>query len=437
MNARVVRGLAVLLVLLGMPTVGLVAVPALATPDRSLGANDPHPSATGAPWTRGARAHLARDIDGLLAAAPTLHGAHVGFYALDAVRGDVLYTRAPDEAFVPASTLKLITGSYAMARLGPAFQFQTTAYVDHQAGTLIVRGSGDPLIDGDILTQLARAVRAAGVTRLPGGVQLDPGDIVTDPYPPGWAWDDLTAAYAAPRSSITYRENARDEDAEPVPDEAFVAALDDALVIAGVNVTRSIQTGSVPAGAQLVWTYNGEPLSDLLADCWIPSDNFIAEQLLLGLGARAPAVSTPDGPGSITDRAIAAEGGWLATLGIAADSYTIVDGSGLSSYDRLTPRELTTVLQADWQSPQRVVLIDDLALAGVRGTLQTKFAATPAAGRVFAKTGSMNHTRAIAGYLATQHHGAVTFALLIDDWMGSDPDLDQLRAAVFSRFITD
>jgi D-alanyl-D-alanine carboxypeptidase/D-alanyl-D-alanine-endopeptidase (penicillin-binding protein 4) len=414
----------------------VLALPALATPDRALGANFPHPSATGAPWSRAARAHLARAIDALLAGAPALRGAHVGFYALDTVHGDILYTRAPDDAFVPASTLKLITGSYALARLGPAFQFQTTAYVDRHTGTLTVRGSGDPLIDGEILMQLARAVRAAGVTRLPGGVQLDAGAIVSEPYPPGWAWDDLTAAYAAPRSSLTYDENARDDGAEPLPDEAFVSTLDDALHTAGVDVTRSMQSGSAPAAAQLVWTYNGEPLGDLLADCWIPSDNFIAEQLLLALGAASPAVSTPDGPGSITVRALAAEGTWLATLGIPGDAYTIVDGSGLSSYDRLTPRELTTVLQADWQTPQRVVVIDDLALAGVRGTLQAKFAGTPAVGHVFAKTGSMNHTRAMAGYLATVRHGAVTFALLVDDWMGSDADLDQLRAAVFSRLIT-
>ncbi len=429
MNLQLAAGLAAAL--------AFATLPALATPDRSLGANVPHPSATGAPWSRTARTHLARDIDGLLAASPALRGAHVGFFALDTVHGDVLYTKSPDEAFVPASTLKLITGSYAMARLGPAFQFQTTAYVDHHTGTLTVRGSGDPLIDSATLADLAHAVRSVGVTRLPGGVQLDPGAIVTDPYPPGWAWDDLAAAYAAPRSSITINENAKDDAADLTPDESFIATLDEALRTAGVNVTRSFQTGSAPPDAQLVWMYTGEPLPDLLADCWIPSDNFIAEQLLLGVGATAPAVATPDGPGSLTDRAIAAEGAWLATLGIAAPSYTIVDGSGLSSYDRLTPRDLVTVLQADWQSPQRVVVIDDLALAGVRGTLQTKFTGTAALGTVFAKTGSMNHTRAIAGYLATRHHGAVTFALMVDDWMGSDTDLDLLRAAIFSRFVAD
>jgi len=415
----------------------LLAAPAPATPDRSLGANFPHPSATGAPWSGASRTHLARAIDALLAGSSTLRGAHVGLYAIDTVHGDVLYTREADDAFVPASTLKLITGSYALARFGPAFQFQTTASVDRRTGTLTVRGSGDPLIDGEVLAALARAVRAAGITRLPGGVQLDDGGVVTEPYPPGWAWDDLTAAYAAPRSSITYQENARDEAAETLPDQAFVAALDEALRIAGVDVTRSMSDGPAAPGAQLVWTYNGEPIGDLLADCWIPSDNFIAEQLLLAVGAQSPAVTTPDGPTDLTGRAIAAEGAWLATLGVAGASYTIVDGSGLSSYDRLTPRDLAAVLQADWQSPQRVVFIDDLALAGARGTLKSAFAGTSAAGHVFAKTGSMNHTRALAGYLATEHHGAVTFAFLIDDWLGSDADLDLLRGAVLARIVSD
>lgn len=429
MNARVPIALGAL--------VAILALPALATPDRSLGAAVAHPSVTGAPWSRPARTRLARDLDAMLAAAPALRGAHAGLFALDTVRGDILYTRAADDAFVPASTLKLITGSYALARLGPAFQFKTSASIDRATGTLTIRGGGDPLVGSAVVEQLAQAVRAAGVSRLPGGVQLDDGDIVTGPYPPGWAWDDLGAAYAAPRSSITFEENARDDDAQPVPREAFVAALDDALHAAGVDVARSMQDGSAPPGATPIWTYAGEPLADLLADCWLPSDNFIAEQLLLALGAGAPPLATPDGPAPLSKRAIAAEAGWLSTLGIDPSSYTIVDGSGLSSYDRLTPRVLVRVLQSDWDTPQRVLVLDDLPLAGVRGTLQSQFAGTPAAARVFAKTGSMNHTRALAGYLATERHGAVTFALLVDDWMGSDADLDRLRSAVFGRIITD
>ena len=72
-----------------------------------------------------------------------------------------------------------------------------------------------------------------------------------------------------------------------------------------------------------------------------------------------------------------------------------------------------------------------------RGTLEQSFIGSLAERRTFAKTGSVNHTRGLAGYLATLHHGAVTFAWSVDDWMGSDPDLAALRARVLARLIGD
>ncbi len=416
----------------------LLCAAAGAAPDRLLGANVPRPAATGDPWSGAARTRLAGDLDSLLANAPALRGAHVGLLALDSARGDLLYARAPDDDFIPASTLKLITGSFALAALGPDYRFTTSAFLLRAGGTLVVRGGGDPLIDAGVLAQLAAAVRGAGITALPGGVRLDPGAFATDPYPPGWAWDDLAYAYAAPRSSLTFNENARNADeAQRDPAQAFAAALDDALAAAGVLVPRGALPGIAPGPPDRpLWTFAGEPLGDLLGDCWQPSDNFIAEQLLLAVGAAAqpPASGTP---ASLTDRALAAESAWLQTLGVDPGTVTLTDGSGLSGYDRLTPRALVTVLQADWNGPQRALTIDDLPLAGVRGTLATRFLGTAAAQRTFAKTGSMNHTRALAGYLATERHGAVTFALLIDDWLGDDANLDALRGAVLARIAGD
>jgi D-alanyl-D-alanine carboxypeptidase len=54
---------------------------------------------------------------------------------------------------------------------------------------------------------------------------------------------------------------------------------------------------------------------------------------------------------------------------------------------------------------------------------------------VFAKTGSMSHVNNLAGYAATQCHGSVAFAFLVDDWLGSPADLRDLRARVFARII--
>jgi D-alanyl-D-alanine carboxypeptidase/D-alanyl-D-alanine-endopeptidase (penicillin-binding protein 4) len=108
----------------------------------------------------------------------------------------------------------------------------------------------------------------------------------------------------------------------------------------------------------------------------------------------------------------------------------------MSQYDRITPRDLVGILQHDWNAPYRQIVLSALPVGGARGTIEG-IAGTPAAGRVFAKTGSMMHVRGLAGYLATQRHGAVTFAFSVDDWNGNYPDLAALRAQVLSRVVTD
>jgi len=108
----------------------------------------------------------------------------------------------------------------------------------------------------------------------------------------------------------------------------------------------------------------------------------------------------------------------------------------MSQYDRITPRDLVAVLQHDWSGPNRQLVLDSLPVGGARGTIEG-IAGTPAAGRVFAKTGSMMHVRGLAGYLATERHGAVTFAFNVDDWNGEYPSLAALRAQVLSRIVND
>ena len=94
--------------------------------DRTLGASVPKPTASGAPWSDAQVAALAANIDVTLAGAATLRGAHIGLYAIDARDGHVLYERNADDAFQPASSLKLLVGSAALERLGPDYRFRTT-----------------------------------------------------------------------------------------------------------------------------------------------------------------------------------------------------------------------------------------------------------------------------------------------------------------------
>jgi D-alanyl-D-alanine carboxypeptidase/D-alanyl-D-alanine-endopeptidase (penicillin-binding protein 4) len=492
----------------------VAAVPGRAAAvDRRLGAGSLKPAATGLPWSAGSTARLTADVDGLLDAAPVLRGAHVGLLALDTRSGAVLYARNADDAFTPASTLKLLTGSVALATLGPDYRFETQALLDPANTGLTIRAGGDPLLSAGDLGALARSVHAAGIAALPLGVLVDPSAFEPAPYPPGWVWDDFPYDYAPVLSAAAVEENvvhltvapgpARGAPVvvrgAPPPFERFAGPPDGCPVTPAVAVSVSATTsepgaagtldlertggciavvgslplgggpqtldaavpspvwylrevaqyalgragvrvppgdagdgaGRLPPGARVVWSHAGEPLGDLLADMWWPSDNLVAEMLLKAVGRKR----TGD-PGTSAN-GIAAECVWLAQIGSDPASVTLADGSGLSTYDRVTPRALGAILQADWNGPYRNLILDDLPLAGERGTLQNSLRDSLAAGRTFAKSGSMNHVRGLAGYLATLHHGAVTFAWTIDDWMGSDDDLDALRARVLSRFIGD
>ncbi len=471
------------------------------------------PTLGGTPWTSDDIAKLHADIDATLDGADTLRGAHVGVLAIDTATGATLYERHADQAFQPASTLKLVVGSAALDELGPTYAPRTSVYL--QGGELEVNPDGDPFFGIAEASALAVAVRAFPLTHVRDVVVRALPDR-SPAYPGGWTFDDFAEDYAARPSDATFEENVvhvfatpggtatepvvvrispplpilapdpdtctptgaflvnrastgtngSDEtlDAAPttsgcrllvgsiasgssesetdvaVPDpplylaQSVVAALKAAgIVVDGSGrvdrssreslraITRANQTVST------VWQHDGAPLSSVLSRFWIPSDNFVGELLLLDLSR-----------GSIRSRdaALDVERAWLRSIGVDPATTTLFDGSGLSQYDRITPRDLVTILQHDWNGPNRQLVLDSLPIGGARGTIEG-VAGTPASGRVFAKTGSMMHVRGLAGYLATQRHGAVTFAFEVDDWIGAYPDLAKVRAAVLSRIVQD
>lgn len=185
------------------------------------------------------------------------------------------------------------------------------------------------------------------------------------------------------------------------------------------------------APGTVLWQHDSPPLATFLGPrFWIPSDNLVGEVLLKELGLVTGAL-----PGT-TEKGVAYEKVWLRSIGVDPATVTLADGCGMSQYDRITPRDLVAVLQHDWNGPNRQLVLASLPVGGARGTIEG-IADTPAAGRVFAKTGSMMHVRGLAGFLATIRHGAVTFAFEVDDWNGDYPALAALRARVLARLVVD
>jgi D-alanyl-D-alanine carboxypeptidase/D-alanyl-D-alanine-endopeptidase (penicillin-binding protein 4) len=225
------------------------------------------------------------------------------------------------------------------------------------------------------------------------------------------------------------------EAAVPDPPSYAAGVVRDALAAHGVTIAGGVRFNTAPAGTT-IWQHRSEPLRAMLGDFWKPSVNLIGEQLLETLGtAAAPAARNAD------DRAagISVETAWLRSIGIDPRTVTIADGSGLSAYDRITPRDLVTILSAGWHGRYRTMLLASLPVSARSGTLAGDFTSAPLAGNIIAKTGTTNHARLLAGFARRTDGGTTIFALSIENWMDARPQgdaaLNRVRAAVLRALV--
>ncbi|MGH6652054.1 MAG: D-alanyl-D-alanine carboxypeptidase/D-alanyl-D-alanine endopeptidase [Sphingopyxis sp.] len=138
-------------------------------------------------------------------------------------------------------------------------------------------------------------------------------------------------------------------------------------------------------------------------------------------------VSRAAGSGSIADgQAVMRK--VMGEAGLPATSYFFADGSGMSSYNRITPRGAVGLLSWIARQPWGAAWRDTLPIAGRDGTLENRFKGTILEGKLFAKTGSLNASRAVSGYLVTRSGRTLIFSALAND-MPEDTD-SQATAAV-------
>lgn len=369
-------------------------------------------------------------------------------------------------------------------------------------GNVYLHGGGDAHLTAQDLDEAAAALEAQGIKRVQGDVVTDASHYDNQRYGYGWSWDDLPYYYAPVVTALELEEGTVHMTFAPGPTvgskatlrvwpESSAYTIDDelttgpagskdnsdiarvwdqprtiliknnypigakesgevnpsvpdpesyagdvfarALAAHGITVTGSVHDGKMPQTAAMLWKHDSDKFPQLLAEFWYPSDNLMGELFLKELGVLQGGEPGSDDKGRLIEQA------FLRSIGVDPNTVTIADGSGLSQYDRITPRDLLTILQADWNSPYRQIVLDALPVTGVRGTLQHAYLNTPAEYQVFAKTGSISHVRTISGFVKTKTHGPVTFSFLINQWMGEDQPggaaaLAKVRAAVFSQF---
>jgi D-alanyl-D-alanine carboxypeptidase/D-alanyl-D-alanine-endopeptidase (penicillin-binding protein 4) len=112
---------------------------------------------------------------------------------------------------------------------------------------------------------------------------------------------------------------------------------------------------------------------------------------------------------------------FLTEIGVDPGAYNILDGSGLTRLNLVTPAAVVKLLRYMYDSPARDNWISLLPVGGQDGTLASRFAEN--AGRVHAKTGSLSHVSALSGYVQRADGSWVAFSILVNNYNGRTPEV--------------
>jgi D-alanyl-D-alanine carboxypeptidase/D-alanyl-D-alanine-endopeptidase (penicillin-binding protein 4) len=215
-------------------------------------------------------------------------------------------------------------------------------------------------------------------------------------------------------------------DAEPnveyfaVVDPAGWAAtaFREALARRGITIEGPVRTISrstdspVAAGDTIALAAHvGEPLARVVESVLGRSQNWHAEQLLKTIGKEI------EGEGSWS-AGIRVERRTLAALGVDTTAFLLKDASGLSSANLVTPEAIVTLLDAMRERPTGEAFLSALPVAAESGSLRRRFAGTPAAGRVRAKTGYIENVYSLSGYLTTLTGAEYAFSVIVNQTAG-------------------
>ena len=334
---------------------------------------------------------------------------------------------------------------------------------------------------GDDITSWIDALKAAGIRRIEGRIVGD-DNAIEEPRPAlAWAWDDLGYPTGALFGALNYGENRTVVTVTPgglagqpttvsldavsqgrplinrtvtagrgsasmvwpeqrpgetaltiagsVPEGGrparlavsagnptlwFATVFRNRLRLAGIEVTgeaADIDDVQVPPAVTPLYSYQSRPLSEIVPPLLKESINLYGEAVM-----RLNAV-----PGALptNDAALAGFRTRLAAWGIPGEGQQLIDGSGLSRRDVITPDALMTILLRMYDRSDASPWMQALPIAGVDGSLENRLKGTPAERNVRAKTGTMSNIRSLAGYVTAANGEHLAFVVMVNDFEGT------------------
>ena len=384
----------------------------------------------------------------------------IGIYIKDLRTGEVVVDCDADRNYVPASVTKTLTAASAMTLLSEDYRFETLARLRGTCpnnssvwdGDLEIIASGDPTLDsgnfrenGGLTDSIAVSLKAMGITTITGSIRLVDDDVPQQGPVDRWETHDIVCTYGAGWYAFNWKDNiyrlnttsgetsphtpdlkiekhrrrggtelVRDFNSNvlsvytphtkrsnyvwstmPCPWAAFEYALRQALSDNGITIGYGYvclpDTGDADDLADIRTVYSRlSPTRDyMLSSMMHRSDNMYAEGILRSFA-----------PGESRDEALAVEKGLWSQRGIDfGNCSTLLDGSGLTRANRLSPQTIAGVLEYMVQSADSTNYIRLFPVSGVSGTMRSFMTDTSFAGRLAFKTGSVNGVQCYAGYV--------------------------------------
>ncbi len=166
--------------------------------------------------------------------------------------------------------------------------------------------------------------------------------------------------------------------------------------------------GSVNGRAERLLAAESRPLAEVIRGVNKFSNNIMARQLLLTIGKELY------GKPGTTQTGISGIKEWLNSNGLVMPELVIENGAGLSRISRVSAQSLSALLRKGWDSNYHPEFLSSLALASIDGTMRRRLRKEAPAGRVRIKTGSLNGTRAIAGYVKSNSGQDYSVVMLLN-----------------------
>ncbi len=314
--------------------------------------------------------------------------------------GQTLFSHTPNKAMVPASTLKIATADAVISNLGKDYRIPTKFYLteDYYLG---IKGSGDPTLVSESLASIAIQLKKYFSTHPPKDLQgfwfdtdffgaqlkIHGHSHSNNPYDSsiGAIVANFNTIYikkshdgkivsAEPQTPLTATAQQLSEKLSPGKHRInlgqndkltllyFAELLQVFLKKEGINIPLHIVNKSIPKTSTQIFVHQSLPLSEIIRKLLAFSNNFIANQLLLILGA-----TQKGGPANLDKGRQALSEFLTETIGI--DNFTLEEGSGLSRKNQFSARQMLNVL-LHFKPYQNLLKTDQKVFQAKTGTLR-------------------------------------------------------------------